>query len=308
MFQEGPEGKGRGIKVANVARPRISDRDALMALYRSTGGPGWSRRDNWGTNAPLQDWWGVIVDGGGRVVALDLEDNNLTGTIPPELGSLSNLEMLKLHTNNLTGGIPPELDGLVSLKRLGLGGNKLTDTIAIELGGFSEDGYWHKGNRLTELGNRVRAATESIIRKERTRMIVCWSLATLVLMILGRSEQLSPQVLLDVLLLAYYVCIVCGASYTVRFCLYRRCRMALERSGKMDDIQPHGGTEVLVRVLIYVIWIPAFLWGLGPWLEGITKLGAVMLTFLALFAGTEYTRKEAREPGYVRNRISGEIK
>ena len=39
---------------------------------------------------------------------LDLSDNQLSGTIPAELGSLANLEFLHLRDNQLSGMIPIE--------------------------------------------------------------------------------------------------------------------------------------------------------------------------------------------------------
>jgi hypothetical protein len=36
----------------------------------------------------------------------DLSGNELTGSIPPQLGNISGLETLELHNNRLTGTIP----------------------------------------------------------------------------------------------------------------------------------------------------------------------------------------------------------
>ncbi|CAN0182444.1 unnamed protein product, partial [Ectocarpus fasciculatus] len=63
-----------------------TDRAALLALFRSTRGSGWKNSNNWNTDAPLSRWYGVRVDDEGRVVKLLLNDNNLQGTIPRELG------------------------------------------------------------------------------------------------------------------------------------------------------------------------------------------------------------------------------
>ena len=58
-----------------------SDRAALVALYRSTGGTRWKQNRNWDTDAGLSQWHGVQVNHEGRVVHLLLEDNNLQGML-----------------------------------------------------------------------------------------------------------------------------------------------------------------------------------------------------------------------------------
>ena len=57
---------------------------------------------------------------------LALNGNELTGAIPPELGSLVNLRVLYLSQNELTGAIPAELGELPNLTALTLRGNRLT--------------------------------------------------------------------------------------------------------------------------------------------------------------------------------------
>ena len=78
---------------------------------------------------------------------LDLGTNQLTGSIPPEIGDLINLSGsfglgiaihhypgLDLSENQLTGSIPPEIGDLINLKYLYLGGNQLTGSIPPEIG------------------------------------------------------------------------------------------------------------------------------------------------------------------------------
>ena len=155
-----------------------TDRAALVALYNAAGGTYWDNNTNWLSDAPLGDWHGVRTDASGRVVALDLRYNGLTG-IPPELGNLANLKSLNLGGNGLTGippelgnlaslesldlwytgltGIPPELGNLANLKSLNLYGNQLTG-IPGELGNLASlESLYLTHNQLTgippELGN-----------------------------------------------------------------------------------------------------------------------------------------------------------
>ena len=129
----------------------LSDRDLLVALYNAVGGPAWTRSDNWLTDRRLSEWHGVEeVDDGGRVRVLHLDRNNLTGSIPPELGSLTHLTSLRIQDNELTGPIPPELGALVNLTNLELSRNALTGRIPRELGSLTNLTNLHLGgNYLT---------------------------------------------------------------------------------------------------------------------------------------------------------------
>ena len=129
----------------------LDDRAALVALYSATGGDDWDDNDNWLTDAPLSEWYGVYntnVDG--RVTDLDLGGNYLTGHIPPELGDLSELVYLYLDRNPLTGTLPPELGKLVNMTHFSVEADYLTGTIPPEIGSLvsleslrlSENRFW----------------------------------------------------------------------------------------------------------------------------------------------------------------------
>ena len=111
-----------------------TDRDALVALYESTDGPNWSRNDNWLTDLPLGEWYGVTTDAKGRVTVLDLYLNGLHGEIPSELATLFSLTELDLRDNRLRGRIPPQLGNLPNLKVLDISYNILKGGIPPELG------------------------------------------------------------------------------------------------------------------------------------------------------------------------------
>jgi len=104
-----------------------AQRAALVALYNATDGVNWTRRDNWLTDAPLSAWYGVTVDGGGRVTRLLLGSNRLSGSIP-DLSALTGLADLSLYENELSGPIP-DLSALASLTDLSLGSNDLSGPI-----------------------------------------------------------------------------------------------------------------------------------------------------------------------------------
>ena len=110
------------------------EREVLAAFYRETDGPNWTEAANWLSNAPLDEWYGVATDAEGLVRELDLEDNALSGPLPPEIGRLSGLATLNLSTNGLTGPVPPELGRLPLLTHLVLNDNGLTGPIPPELG------------------------------------------------------------------------------------------------------------------------------------------------------------------------------
>ena len=144
---------GAAVQVAN------DDRAALLTLYNATGGPNWANNQNWASDEPLDQWYGVTTDGAGRVTELDLDGNHLSGEIPRELGDLSNLTRLFLDDNRLTGPIPPELGNLSNLTHLFLFGNRLSGEIPPELGDLSNlTRLFLDDNQLTgpippELGN-----------------------------------------------------------------------------------------------------------------------------------------------------------
>ena len=56
----------------------------------------------------------------------DLSNQGLTGTIPEDIGSLTNLVHLDLSNNNLTGTMPVQLWELTHLDYLNLNNNALS--------------------------------------------------------------------------------------------------------------------------------------------------------------------------------------
>ena len=100
-----------------------SDRAILMVFYQATGGGSAWTGDNWGSDEPIGTWEGVTTNVEGRVTRLVLNNRELSGSIPSELGQLTKLERLSLYENELSGPIPSSLGNLTNLTELRLGRN-----------------------------------------------------------------------------------------------------------------------------------------------------------------------------------------
>ena len=79
--------------VSGYAGPGIvGDCEALLASRDALGG---DKSLNWSEDLSIGEWQGISISKG-RVARLNLVDQGLTGTIPSELGSLTNLRWLSL--------------------------------------------------------------------------------------------------------------------------------------------------------------------------------------------------------------------
>ena len=142
-----------------AGKASASDRDVLVALYNATNGDNWRRNTNWLSNRPLGEWFGVTTDANGRVTHLDLDSNRLSGSIPAELGNLTNLQRLYIFDNQLSGSIPAELGNLTNLQWLALSTTQLSGSIPAELGNLTnlQELYLYatqlSGSIPAELGN-----------------------------------------------------------------------------------------------------------------------------------------------------------
>ena len=112
------------------------ERSALRAIYDAAGGGGWTKSDNWCTDKPLGEWYGVETDEEGHVVALRLPKNNLMGTISEGIARLTKLRHIDLSWNALEGELTWKdktnhticswMDDLSALETIDLSHNRLT--------------------------------------------------------------------------------------------------------------------------------------------------------------------------------------
>ncbi len=125
---------------STVSEISNSECQALATLYSATNGDGWTNHTGWLTTATPCTWFGVSCSGG-HVNTINLNANQLTGTIPPEIANLPSLFALLLQHNQISGSIPPELGSLASLRYLQLWGNLLSGPIPSELGSLTKVAY-----------------------------------------------------------------------------------------------------------------------------------------------------------------------
>ena len=114
----------------------ILDSLTLVTIHSSLGGgafPFWT--NPWNLNDPVCMWPGVTLDANGHVTSLVLNNNGLTGNIPPDISNLSaTLTVLQIDNNCLEGPITPEIGDCLNLQTLFLDNNKLTGTIPESFG------------------------------------------------------------------------------------------------------------------------------------------------------------------------------
>lgn len=123
--------------VTQVSQPEC---DALVALYNTTAGVDWTVNTDWLSTTTPCSWYGVACEAipyphpdpypiGYYVVGLNLVENNLSGSLPIEIGDLTSLKELSLGSNHLTGVIPASVGNLQALETLYLSKNALAGEI-----------------------------------------------------------------------------------------------------------------------------------------------------------------------------------
>lgn len=109
----------------NKSLQTMSDREALLELFRSTKGRFWTRKDNWVSDEPYRKWFGITISSSGHVATLDLKRNYLQDRIDSVVSwkRLTNLQTLCLMDNKISGTIPEAIGDLPALEELDLSWN-----------------------------------------------------------------------------------------------------------------------------------------------------------------------------------------
>jgi len=119
------------VSAFSFANVSPKEKEALIALYNSTNGQSWNA--TWDINSSEDSWYGVKIERN-QIVELNLQFNNLEGSLPEEIGNLVNLRKINLGFNKLQGKLPTSLSNLKELTSLELFMNNFEGTIPNELG------------------------------------------------------------------------------------------------------------------------------------------------------------------------------
>ena len=125
-----------------------NDSLALVELFNKTDGKNWLRCDNW-FKSNVSNWYGIYVVGN-RVTGINLDNNNLSGKIPRQIGNLDALQYLILSDNNIIGEISIDLCHLPNLNCLTMDNNQLNGNIPFEITKLKNlKTLWLSDNNLT---------------------------------------------------------------------------------------------------------------------------------------------------------------
>ena len=147
-----------GSNRTTVPTMQAADAAVLRLFYEATGGAAWFNRSGWHSDPVSCVAAGVTCGDGGAVVGLSFSlartpfdsawpTYNLSGTLPTQLGRLTELRKLNLDggrvdvgqgfigpLGSLTGGVPTEVGSLTALTELSLINNRLSGTLPTQLG------------------------------------------------------------------------------------------------------------------------------------------------------------------------------
>ena len=97
------------VDLTGGAAGNVTEKQALTDLYNSTNGNQWSNSQNWLSDLPVSQWYGINDDYQNLdyVYTLDLGYNNLKGTLPESLAVLMNKAgRIDISMNGISGTIP----------------------------------------------------------------------------------------------------------------------------------------------------------------------------------------------------------
>ena len=184
---------------------RSVDREVLIAFYKATNGDGWINNENWCTDKPLREWYGINTDGKSRVVSIILDGNKLIGTLPKDIGKMEKLELLKLNDNYLYGELPESFYDLTALKYFSVGnynfGSEGGSIVIDPSTGVATLGRNQLSGTISEkIGNLKNLNTFDAIQNKFTGELpkTIWTLSKLQFLALTHNDNLHGELPEDI--------------------------------------------------------------------------------------------------------------
>ena len=118
----------------------FAQRYAMVVLYYSLFGEEWTNSEKWLDPGLHECDWssGIICSDGSAearvLTALDATRNNLQGTIPAEIGVLTQMQALRIPKNMVRGTIPLTIGQMTSLTSLDFSSNEIDGAIPTTIG------------------------------------------------------------------------------------------------------------------------------------------------------------------------------
>ncbi|ORZ36479.1 hypothetical protein BCR44DRAFT_97777 [Catenaria anguillulae PL171] len=120
--------------------PRGNRQDCavLRQMFADThGSDGWSDIRGWMNPVDQEtsccSWAGIRCDAAGRVTALLMRNNSISGLFPEGLANLTRLATLDLYHNQIEGTLPPKIATLSNLRYLDISDNYMSESIPPEV-------------------------------------------------------------------------------------------------------------------------------------------------------------------------------
>lgn len=113
-----------------VIQPINKERIALTKIYEALNGDEWTNNENWCSDKPINEWYGITARGDIDVKRLWLpNDAYIKGELPDCIASLNSLEELCFENTSLSGNLPSTIIELTNLNRIALKNCNLSGNI-----------------------------------------------------------------------------------------------------------------------------------------------------------------------------------
>mmetsp|Transcript_7624 Transcript_7624/g.18678 ORF Transcript_7624/g.18678 Transcript_7624/m.18678 type:complete len:568 (-) Transcript_7624:942-2645(-) len=158
-----PQGKAREWIINSDGKmdvnqeQRVQQRYTLCVLHFSTNGDFWTKKANWLKPDKSEcEWFGIACNSATNFIrTIDLSENNVIGTLPNEMSSLSNLVALNMSYDEISGTIPRDMfEFLDELETVDLQQNLIVGTVPERLNSIRNSGL-----RFINLGSNQLTGT-----------------------------------------------------------------------------------------------------------------------------------------------------